>query len=66
MAIISGIGVRGYYAKRGYELKGSYMMKDLTFSSKVELRYYNYNYKYLNYIALLIVCMAILRNYIEW
>ncbi len=63
MAIISGIGVRGYYAKRGYELRGSYMMKDLR---KVEVRYYNYNYKYLNYIALLIVCIAILRNYIEW
>ncbi len=30
MAVISGIGVRGYYKKRGYYLKGSYMMKDLT------------------------------------
>jgi elongator complex protein 3 len=27
MAIISGIGVRDYYRKRGYELRGSYMMK---------------------------------------
>jgi ELP3 family radical SAM enzyme/protein acetyltransferase len=29
IAIISGIGVRGYYEKRGYELRGTYMMKDL-------------------------------------
>jgi ELP3 family radical SAM enzyme/protein acetyltransferase len=29
MAIISGIGVRDYYRKRGYELRGSYMMKRL-------------------------------------
>ena len=33
MAVISGIGVRGYYKKRGYDLKGSYMMKDLTVHS---------------------------------
>jgi ELP3 family radical SAM enzyme/protein acetyltransferase len=29
MAVISGIGVRGYYQKNGYERKGSYMMKSL-------------------------------------
>ncbi len=29
MAIISGIGVRDYYRKRGYELRGSYMMKEI-------------------------------------
>jgi elongator complex protein 3 len=29
MAVISGIGVRDYYRKRGYELKGTYMMKGL-------------------------------------
>jgi elongator complex protein 3 len=29
MAIISGIGVRDYYRKRGYELRGTYMMKHL-------------------------------------
>jgi ELP3 family radical SAM enzyme/protein acetyltransferase len=31
IAVISGIGVRDYYRKRGYELRGSYMMK--TFKS---------------------------------
>lgn len=30
MAIISGIGVRDYYRKRGYELQGTYMVKNLT------------------------------------
>jgi ELP3 family radical SAM enzyme/protein acetyltransferase len=34
MAVISGIGVRGYYQKNGYELRGSYMMKSL---AKVEV-----------------------------
>ena len=29
MAIISGIGVRDYYKKRGYTLNGSYMMKKM-------------------------------------
>jgi ELP3 family radical SAM enzyme/protein acetyltransferase len=29
IAIISGIGVRDYYRKQGYELRGSYMMKDV-------------------------------------
>ena len=30
IAIISGIGVRNYYRKRGYELEGSYMVKHVT------------------------------------
>jgi elongator complex protein 3 len=29
IAIISGIGVRDYYRQRGYELRGSYMMKNI-------------------------------------
>jgi ELP3 family radical SAM enzyme/protein acetyltransferase len=29
IAVISGIGVRGYYAKRGYTLEGTYMVKVL-------------------------------------
>jgi ELP3 family radical SAM enzyme/protein acetyltransferase len=29
LAVISGIGVRGYYAKLGYSLEGSYMIKSL-------------------------------------
>jgi len=32
MAIISGIGVRDYYRKRGYELQGTYMVKKITSS----------------------------------
>lgn len=30
IAVISGIGVRDYYRKRGYELRGTYMMKELS------------------------------------
>ncbi len=29
LAIISGVGVREYYRKRGYRLEGSYMLKDM-------------------------------------
>jgi GNAT superfamily N-acetyltransferase len=29
IAVISGIGVREYYRKRGYTLRGTYMIKDL-------------------------------------
>ncbi len=37
MAIISGIGVRDYYRQRGYELRGSYMMKALPRRSHLPL-----------------------------
>jgi len=33
IAVISGIGVRAYYRKMGYELKDTYMVKKLTFMS---------------------------------
>jgi elongator complex protein 3 len=29
IAVISGVGVRGYYRKLGYKLKDSYMIKKL-------------------------------------
>ena len=29
IAVIAGVGVRGYYAKLGYELEGEYMIKEL-------------------------------------
>ena len=32
IAIISGIGVRDYYRQRGYDLRGSYMMKNIKIS----------------------------------
>ena len=31
MAIISGVGVREYYQKRGYKLNKNFMVKDLSF-----------------------------------
>jgi elongator complex protein 3 len=30
LAIMSGVGVRPYYRRHGYERKGSYMIRDLT------------------------------------
>jgi elongator complex protein 3 len=33
MVIISGVGVREYYRKFGYELEGPYMVKNLWFLS---------------------------------
>ena len=32
IAVISGIGVREYYRKQGYMLKGTYMIKEFPFS----------------------------------
>jgi histone acetyltransferase (RNA polymerase elongator complex component) len=29
MAVIAGVGVRGYYEKRGYHLEKEYMIKSL-------------------------------------
>jgi ELP3 family radical SAM enzyme/protein acetyltransferase len=40
IAIISGIGVRGYYQKRGYALKGTYMMKVLPLMTQWSDAYY--------------------------
>lgn len=31
IAIISGVGVRAYYERLGYELEGEYMVKNLNF-----------------------------------
>jgi elongator complex protein 3 len=30
LSVISGVGVRGYYKKLGYELQGTYMVKSLS------------------------------------
>lgn len=35
VAIISGVGVRDYYRKQGYELKGTYMVKDFLLTRDV-------------------------------
>ncbi|PIR94069.1 tRNA uridine(34) 5-carboxymethylaminomethyl modification radical SAM/GNAT enzyme Elp3 [Candidatus Falkowbacteria bacterium CG10_big_fil_rev_8_21_14_0_10_39_11] len=36
MAVISGIGVRGYYRKQGYRLQGTYMVKQLSMDVKTK------------------------------
>jgi elongator complex protein 3 len=35
IAVISGIGVRDYYRKRGYELQGTYMVKRIAWSNHI-------------------------------
>lgn len=52
MAIISGIGVRDYYRKRGYELRGSYMMKRLE-KHKLPLLWF---------ISIILLIIAIILN----
>ena len=37
MAIISGIGVRNYYEKRGYDLENHYMVKRLPSTMDVHI-----------------------------
>jgi ELP3 family radical SAM enzyme/protein acetyltransferase len=57
MAIISGIGVRRYYKKRGYKLEDTYMTKILDFSV------INHN-NCLFYLAIITVFISILANVI--
>lgn len=52
IAIISGIGVRDYYRKRGYELRGSYMMKKI---------YYNRE-RPLVFISMIVLLIAIIMR----
>ena len=59
IAIISGIGVRDYYRQRGYELRGSYMMKDIKMSFPLLYNMYLPVY-FTNMIILLFAAMIIL------
>ena len=57
MTIISGIGVRRYYKKRGYKLEDTYMKKILDFSV------INHNNS-LFYLVIITVFISILANVI--
>lgn len=60
MAIISGIGVRDYYRQRGYDLRGSYMMKDLVNNSY---------YQFANQFLIVIFCaisIAVLFRFVRF
>ncbi len=54
MAIISGIGVRDYYRKRGYELQGTYMVKKITPSTNM----------WSNLLSFLLVLVLILASFL--
>ena len=60
MAIISGIGVRDYYRQRGYELRGSYMMKELANNSY---------YQFANQFLIVLFCaisIAVLFRFVRF
>ena len=52
MAIISGIGVRDYYRKRGYELRGTYMMRHIELPTS----------HYILFVSVLMIIYAIILN----
>lgn len=54
IAIISGIGVRGYYQKNGYDLRGSYMMKTLLSPMLLSAWFI------ILYIVVLVVCLFVM------
>ena len=60
IAIISGIGVRGYYKKRGYELRGSYMMKNITRNTYV---YITIGISIAIIVAIIVAILSILITY---
>lgn len=44
LAVISGVGVRGYYQKKGYKLEDEYMTKILTSKNKNKLKLFDKHY----------------------
>ena len=50
--VISGIGVREYYEKRGYHYENNFMVK--------EFNIYKYSEVFISYILTIIVCFIIL------
>ena len=44
IAIISGVGVRGFYQKKGYKLEDEYMIKKLNSKNKLSLTIFNKTY----------------------
>jgi elongator complex protein 3 len=67
IAVISGVGVRNYYRKQGYELQNTYMIKDLIHNKN------GGTYDWIEYYIELIICvwylvllilMIVFRKYI--
>lgn len=62
IAVISGVGVKGYYRKLGYFDTDNYLIKTMSESHEKEpVRYYNYLYRT---IFFLVMVMAILYGYL--
>ncbi len=70
IAVISGIGVRDYYRKRGYKLNGTYMIKDLFVAddiisgNKEEIQYIINNLNN-NCDIIYIVCNVLIMIYLS-
>ncbi len=62
IGIIAGIGVRGYYKKQGYELVGTYMIKEL---HRGVFHVYDLQYNYCILLAVIIGCILVLINSLE-
>lgn len=56
IAVISGIGVRDYYRKCGYELRGTYMIKQLE----------EYKLSMLWFISIIVFIIAIIISYLKY
>lgn len=59
MAVISGIGVRDYYKKRGYELVGTYMMKKLDTNTAYVMACF---FTFILLIAVIIIYLKYINN----
>ena len=55
IAIISGVGVRGFYRKKGYTLKNNYMIKNLT-NDKINPKLYKQT-PYIDLYDIIIICI---------
>ena len=56
MAIISGVGVRGFYRKNGYVLEDNYMTKRLTYNI--------FNYLTTDMIQFIMLCAVVIGSYV--
>jgi hypothetical protein len=67
IAVISGVGVRNYYRKQGYELQSTYMIKDLIHNKNGGTYYWIECYIELIicvWYLILLILMIIFRKYI--
>ena len=63
IAVISGVGVRGFYKKKGYNLKGAFMIKSLDNDNY----YYSITFKLCLVVsALLYLMFLVVKIYVRY